>query len=69
MPDPKHVTLTQIARAAGLSIGTVSLALRDSPLLLAETKRVVRATAEKLGYHLLHINPERALPELALAEQ
>jgi len=50
MPDPKHVTLTQIAKAAGLSIGTVSLALRDSPLLLVETKRVVRATADKLGY-------------------
>jgi len=50
MPDPKHVTLTQIAKAAGLSIGTVSLALRDSPLLLEETKRAVRAMAEKLGY-------------------
>lgn len=50
MPSPKHVTLTQIAKAAGLSIGTVSLALRDSPLLLDETKRAVRATAEKLGY-------------------
>lgn len=50
MPSLKHVTLAQIAKAAGLSIGTVSLALRDSPLLLDETKRKVRAVAEKLGY-------------------
>jgi LacI family transcriptional regulator len=51
MAPVRHVTLAQVAKAAGFSIGTVSLALRNSPLILEETRKMVAAAAEKLGYH------------------
>jgi LacI family transcriptional regulator len=51
MASLKHVTLVQVAKASGFSVGTVSLALRNSPLLLEETKKTITALAEKLGYH------------------
>lgn len=51
MASPKHVTLVEVAKASGFSIGTVSLALRNSPLLLEETKKAIVTSAEKLGYH------------------
>ncbi|MBX3738980.1 MAG: LacI family DNA-binding transcriptional regulator [Candidatus Didemnitutus sp.] len=43
-----------MARAAGVSLATASLALRGSPLIAEETRASVRASAEKLGYH---VNP------------
>lgn len=44
------VTVRDIAREAGVSIGTVSRALKNQPGLAEETRRHVRAVAERLGY-------------------
>ncbi len=44
------VSLQQIAAHAGVSKGTVSLALRNNPRISAETRALVRASAEALGY-------------------
>src|SRR5688572_29071131 len=43
-------TLRTIAQATGLAVATVSRALSDAPDLRAETKALVRRTAEELGY-------------------
>jgi DNA-binding LacI/PurR family transcriptional regulator len=45
-----RVTQREVARATGLHPTTVSLALRGSDKLLPETVRLVRETAERLGY-------------------
>lgn len=50
MPEP--VRLLDVAARAGVSIATVSLALRDSALLPAATKIKVRTLAEKMGYRV-----------------
>ncbi|HEY8965344.1 MAG TPA: LacI family DNA-binding transcriptional regulator [Candidatus Methylacidiphilales bacterium] len=39
-----------VARAAGLSVATVSMALRDSPLIHRETREAVFAAARRIGY-------------------
>lgn len=44
------MTIRRIARATGLSLATVSLALRDSDRISEATKRKVRASAQRLGY-------------------
>ncbi len=44
------VTMSDIARASGLSLSTVSLALNDKPGLPLETKLKVLNTARELGY-------------------
>jgi LacI family transcriptional regulator len=44
------VTMLDIARKAGVSRATVSLALQDSPLLRAETRAQVAEAAAVLGY-------------------
>lgn len=44
------VTSHDVARLAGVSQPTVSRALRDSPKVSAETKRLVRQAASALGY-------------------
>lgn len=44
------VSLQQIASHAGVSKGTVSLALRNNPRISAETRARVQAAAEELGY-------------------
>ena len=49
MPQP---TMNDIAKAAGVSKNTVSLALRESPRVSAETRQKVREIAIKLGYRL-----------------
>lgn len=43
-------TLRSIARAAGVSVGTVSLALRDHPQIARETRARLKALATRLGY-------------------
>jgi LacI family transcriptional regulator len=43
-------TIKDVARAAGVHYSTVSLALRDDPRIPLETRKRVRACAEKLGY-------------------
>src|SRR3546814_764336 len=46
----KRITLKDVARVAGLSTGTVSMVLNDSPLIAAATKARVQAAIQKLGY-------------------
>jgi len=45
-----RVTVTDLARAAGVSRSTVSLVLRDSPLVKRETRAKVEVAIERLGY-------------------
>lgn len=44
------VTINQVAREAGVSIATVSRVLNGSGPASPETRRLVRRTAERLGY-------------------
>ena len=46
----KRLTMSDIARAAGVHHTTVSLALRDHPSLPVSTKDRIRSLAEQLGY-------------------
>lgn len=46
----KRVTLKDIALKAGTSANTVSLALRDSPLLAADTKKRIQQIARNMKY-------------------
>jgi LacI family transcriptional regulator len=56
MPDPvegverQRVTLDDVAKHAGVSRSTVSLVLRESPLVADGTRLRVRASMEALGY-------------------
>lgn len=45
-----RVTLKTIAEKAGVSVSTVSLALRNDPRIKAQTKAEIRKLAETLGY-------------------
>ncbi|HEY4068800.1 MAG TPA: LacI family DNA-binding transcriptional regulator [Burkholderiaceae bacterium] len=47
---PRGVTVRDIAEAAGVSIGTVSRALKNQRGLSDETRRAVREVARSLGY-------------------
>lgn len=47
---PKRLTQREIARALGLSPATVSMALRDDPLVAADTRARVKAAASDAGY-------------------
>ena len=49
-PKPRRVTVTDVARAAGVSRSTVSLVLRNSPLVKRETRRRVQEEIDRLGY-------------------
>ena len=46
----KPITLSHVAREAGVSRATVSLVLRDSPLVAPETRQRVRDAVEAVGY-------------------
>lgn len=48
--SPKKVTIYDIARAAGVSVGTVNRALSGKDRIHPETKQLVLDTAEQLGY-------------------
>jgi LacI family transcriptional regulator len=53
MPERKPhrtITILDVAAEAGVSKSTVSLVLKDSPLIPAETSQRVRRAAAKLGY-------------------
>ena len=47
---PKRPTLEDVARLAGVSITSASMALSDSPRVADTTKVRVRAAAADLGY-------------------
>lgn len=49
-PGLKMVSIKDIARSANVSHSTVSRALRNSPLVNAETRALVRKIAEQQGY-------------------
>lgn len=53
-------TLADVARSAGFSKSTVSLALRGDPRVLPETREVILKCARSLGYH-----PHPALSSLS----
>src|SRR3954462_4152229 len=46
----RPVTMQLIADQVGFSKNTVSLALRDDPSISAETRALIKKTADKLGY-------------------
>lgn len=50
MSSPHHITLRDIATAAGVHVSTVSLALRDDARLPAATRLRVKKIAQRLGY-------------------
>lgn len=50
MADKRGVTIRELAQAAGVSIGTVSRALKGQPGLSEHTRSQVLEVAQKLGY-------------------
>ena len=46
----KRVTLVDIARATGYSVNSVSRALMDASDISEKTKKIIRETADELGY-------------------
>ncbi len=46
----KKLTLGELARKAGFSTGTVSMALRNDPLIKEKTRKYVQELARKLNY-------------------
>ena len=44
------VTIYDVAKEAGVSIGTVSKALNDSYTIPDQTKEMIREIADRLGY-------------------
>jgi len=49
-PRPAAVTIKHVARACGLAPSTVSKALAGKPMVRQETRALVLAAAERLGY-------------------
>ena len=52
MVDHRRVTMKDIANALGVSVSTVSLALRDDPRISTLVQQRVQAEAKKLGYRI-----------------
>ncbi len=50
MPPKSSVTIRDVAKAAGVSPGTVSRAINNSPLVNVETRRRIMQVVEELGY-------------------
>lgn len=59
-PDSVRIRLSDVARHAGVSSATASMALRGAPGIAAATATRVRCSAEKLGYQ-----PDAAAQALA----
>ena len=57
---PGGVTIRDIAQAAGVSIGTVSRALKNQRGLSDDTRREVREVARKLGYDPTRLRSAKA---------
>jgi DNA-binding LacI/PurR family transcriptional regulator len=47
---PNRVTLKDVARAVGVSLATVSLAMRDDPRIPEARRKQVKEAAESMGY-------------------
>lgn len=47
---PPEVTLRQLAKKSGLSLASISLALRDSPKISLANRAAIQALADQLGY-------------------
>ncbi len=58
--DSSRICMRSIAEAAGVTVSTVSRALRDDPQVAKKTARRIQAVAEKMGYR-----PDPALAALA----
>lgn len=50
MNPKKQPTLKSVAKKVGVTANTVSLALRDSPLVIEETKALIKKAAKEMGY-------------------
>ncbi|GGY78445.1 LacI family DNA-binding transcriptional regulator [Pseudoduganella plicata] len=59
MTAPGGVTIRDIARAAGVSAGTISRALKNEPGLTESTRQMVLSTARELGYDFCKLRPKR----------
>src|SRR5579872_5605758 len=60
--SPGRVSGRDVARAAGVSLNTVSLVVRDSPLVAPDTRTRVQTVIDRLGYQ-----PNAAAAALASA--
>lgn len=47
---PQRTRMADVAESLGLSVSTISLAFRDSPLIASTTRAAVRKEAQRLGY-------------------
>ena len=73
VPPPNHPfpTIKQIAARSGVSIATVSYALRNSPKVRADTRQLVQSLAREMGYRpnpqvtalMTHIRQARGVSE------
>jgi DNA-binding LacI/PurR family transcriptional regulator len=50
VPNPKAATIAEVARQAGVGIGTVSRVLNDAPSVADETRRRVKQVIKDLDY-------------------
>ncbi|HEX9048001.1 MAG TPA: LacI family DNA-binding transcriptional regulator [Verrucomicrobiae bacterium] len=50
MDESAHITLKDVAKSAGVSVATVSLALRNHPKIPADHRTAIQETALRMGY-------------------
>ena len=50
MANPKHISLKDLARELGVSVPTVSRALKDSPEISADLRARAKQLAQELNY-------------------
>lgn len=60
LPATSNVTIRDIAREVGVSIGTVSRALKGQPGLTEDTRQQVLEVARQMGYNLGKLRPVKA---------
>lgn len=77
MTDTPHVSMREIAQAAGVSVSAVSLALKNSTKISAARREAIVALAERMGYrrdprltelmeHLRTARPQRSTSTIAM---
>lgn len=62
MPPPSRVTITDVAKAAGVALGTVSRVLNRHADVNAEIRDHVLTTARKLGYRRIRLRRRTPAP-------